>query len=59
MTLGAQSVYESYKDYKSAARRKAMGKPEKDTSSSDEREELEQELKEHEMWVSKGKKPKK
>ena len=59
LSLGSSSVYESYKDFKSAARRRAQGKPEKDTSSSDEREELEQELKEHEMWVSKGKRPKK
>ena len=53
--IGAQSVHESYKDYQSALRRRAKGLPEKDTSSSDEREELEQELKEHEMWVNKGK----
>ena len=33
--------------------------PEKDTSSSDEREELEQELKEHDMWIKKGTKPSK
>jgi len=52
LLLGIQSVYEFYKDYKSAVRRREQGKSEKDTSSSDEREELEKELKEHEMWVS-------
>ena len=57
--LGAQSVYESYRDYKKALKRRAKGLPEKDTSSSDEREELEQELKEHEMWIKIGTKPKK
>ena len=57
--LGVHSVYESYKDYKKALKRRAKGLPEKDTSSSDEREELEKELKEHDMWIKKGTKPKK